>query len=95
MHFYPLGYPLGRSLRHILDKITKGHFYSTSNEDIWPKKKLNYVQGLKSAILTIFQKLAYGLDWPCPISVAFKKPSVELKNSFCLCSYESLKGLDD
>ena len=38
------------------------------------------MQGLKSAI---FQKSADGLNWPYPVSAALKKPSVELKNSFC------------
>ena len=35
---------------------------------------------LKSAILSIFQK---GLGWPCPVSVALKNASYQLKNSFC------------
>merc|ERR1711940_254468 len=55
---------LGQSLRHFLDKVTWWHFQSTSKEVIWPKKILNYMQGLKSAILAIFQK---GLGWPCPV----------------------------
>ena len=69
IHFYPHGYAHGRSLRHILDKITKWHFRSTSNEVIWPPKNSNSMHGLKSAILTIFQKSAKWLDWPCPVSV--------------------------
>ena len=36
IHFYPHGYTHG--LRHILDKIMKWHFHTTSNEVIWPKK---------------------------------------------------------
>ena len=45
---------------------------------------LNYMHGLNSAILAIFQKSADGLNWPCPVSAALKKPSVELKNYFCM-----------
>jgi hypothetical protein len=41
------------------------------------------MQGLKSAILAIFQKSADWLDWQCPVSATLKKPSVELKNHFC------------
>ena len=63
---------LGRSLRHFLDKVTWWHFQSTSKEVIWPKKILNYMHGLKSAILAIFQK---GLEWPCPVSAALKNAS--------------------
>ena len=72
-------YPLGQSLRHILDKVTYWHFQSTSKEVIWPKEFLNYMHGLKSAILAIFQK---GLGWPCPVSAAHKNASQHLKNSF-------------
>ena len=63
---------LGRSLRHFLDKVTWWHFQSTSKEVIWTKKNLNYMHGLKSAILAIFQK---GLGWPCPVSAALKNAS--------------------
>jgi hypothetical protein len=42
-----------------LDKVTWWHFQSTSKEVIWPQNFLNYMHGLKSAILAIFQK---GLD---------------------------------
>ena len=38
------------------------------------------MQGLKSAILAIFQR---GPRWSCPVSVALKNPSLDLKNSFC------------
>ena len=38
------------------------------------------MQGLKSAILAIFQN---GLGWLFPVSVALKNPSQEFKNSFC------------
>ena len=65
IHFYPLELALGRSLIHILDKFTKGTtIHSTSNEVIWPKFFSNFMHGLKSAILAIFQKLADWLDWP-------------------------------
>jgi hypothetical protein len=37
------------------------------------------MQGLKSAILAIFQKSADELNWPCSVSAALKKPSAELK----------------
>ena len=46
---------------------------------IWPKEFLNYMQGLKSAILAIFQR---GPGWPCPVSATLKNPSLDLKNSF-------------
>ena len=39
---------------------------------IWPQMFLNYMHGLKSAILAIFQK---GLGWPCPVSAALKNAS--------------------
>ena len=72
IHFYPLFQALGRSLRQFLDKVTWWHFKSTSKEVIWPKTFLNYMHGLKSAILAIFQK---GLGWPCPVSAALKNAS--------------------
>ena len=53
-----------------MNKWHKGLFFITSNEVIWPKKNSNFMQGLKSAILVIFQKSANWLDWPCPISAA-------------------------
>jgi hypothetical protein len=37
-----------------LDNGTEWHFLSTSNKGIWPKFS-NFMQGLKSAILAIFQ----------------------------------------
>ena len=73
--FYPLGSAHGWSLRHILDKFTKGTFYSTSNEVIWPKIFSNFMHGLKSAILAIFQQSADWLDWPCPVSAALQNGS--------------------
>ena len=63
--------PLGRSLRHILDKVPKWHFRSTSNKGIWSKKISNFMQELKSAILAMFLN---GLVWLCPVSVALKNP---------------------
>ena len=57
---YPLlsaALALGGNLRHFLDKVTWWHFQSTSKEVfIWLKFFLNYMHGLKSAILAIFQK---------------------------------------
>jgi hypothetical protein len=38
------------------------------------------MQGLKSAILAIFQKEPGG---PCPVSKALKNPSLDFKNYFC------------
>ena len=43
------------------------------------QKNSNYMHGLKSAILAIFQKLANWLDWPCPVSAAAHRIL------FCLC----------
>ena len=60
---------LGQSLRHFLDNFTWWHFQSTSKEVIWLKIFLNYMHGLKSAILAIFHK---GLGWPSPVSAALK-----------------------
>ena len=71
----------GRSLRHILDKVKLWQFHITSNEVMCPKKNLNYMQGLKSAILAIFQT---GPGWPCTVSEALKNPSQDFKNSFCI-----------
>jgi hypothetical protein len=39
-----------------LDKVTWWHFQSASIEVIWPQNVLNYMHGLKSAILAIFRK---------------------------------------
>jgi hypothetical protein len=59
-------------MRHVVDKVTWWHFQSTSKEVIWSIKILNYMHGLKSAILAIFQK---GLGWLCPVSAALKNAS--------------------
>ena len=52
----------------ISEKLPKWHFLATSNEIIWPQKNSDFMHGLKSAILAIFQKSADWLDWPCPSS---------------------------
>ena len=65
--FYPLVQAHGWSLIHILDKIPKWHFHSTSKEVFWQQNFLNSMNGLKSAILAIFQE---GLEWLCPVSAA-------------------------
>jgi hypothetical protein len=70
IHFYPPKYALGRSLRHILDKITKWHFLKTSNEVIWPKKFLNSMHVLKSAILAILPEIGQLAGLSCPLSAA-------------------------
>ena len=41
-----------------MNKSHKGLFLDTSNEVIWPPKNLNSMNGLKSAILTILQKIS-------------------------------------
>ena len=46
------------------------------------QKNLNYIQGLQSAILAFFLKSADGLNWPCLVSAALKKPPMELKIYF-------------
>ena len=38
-------------MRHVLDKVTWGQFQSTSKEVIWSQNVLNYIHGLKSAIV--------------------------------------------
>jgi hypothetical protein len=74
----------GQSLRHFLDKFKQWHFHSPSNEVIWLKKKSDYMKGLKSAILAIFQT---GPGWPCPVSTT-------LNIIFALGSYEFLAMLE-
>ena len=78
---YPLKKAHGGSLGHFWEKITKWHFHSASKEDIWPKKFSNSMQGLRSAILAIFQT---GSGWPGTVSAALKNPSQDFKNSFCI-----------
>ena len=71
---YPPKYAHGRSLRQILDKITKWHFLRTSNEVIWPKIFLKSMHGLghglKSAILAILQEIGQLAGLACPLSAA-------------------------
>ena len=67
---YPPKYAHGRSLRQILDKITKWHFLRTSNEVIWPKIFLKSMHGLKSAILAILQEIDQLAGLACPLSAA-------------------------
>ena len=71
IQFYPPKYAHGRSLRHILDKITKWHFLRTSNEVIWPKKFLNSMHGLKSAILAILPEIGQLAAQRCILPVSF------------------------
>ena len=66
---------------HFWDKITKWHFHSAPKEEIMPKKISNYMQGLKSAILAIFQK---GPGWPGTVSAALKNPSHQNSDSLSL-----------
>ena len=50
-------------VRHILDKITKWHFNSTSNEVIWPKK-IKLQAGVKKCHFGNFSDRA-GMGVPC------------------------------
>ena len=65
-----------------------------SNDVIWPKFFLNFKHGLKIAILVIFQKSADWLDWPWPVSAAFKSNRSNWKILFILGSYEYLERLE-
>ena len=47
------------------------------------------MQGLKSAILAIFQT---GLGWLCPVGSALKNPSQDFKNYFCFGFLAMLEG---
>ena len=71
--------------------VTWWHFRSTSKEVICPPKNLNYMQGLRSAILAIFQK---GLGWLSPVSAAPQKVIVAIVLLFVLGRYEYLKRLE-
>ena len=62
-------------------KSLNGTFTVHQKKTFGQKKNLNSMQGLKSAILAIFQR---GPGWPCLVSAAVKNPSVDLKNSFCI-----------
>jgi hypothetical protein len=46
-----------------MNEVQLGLFFTTSNEVIWSQKISYFMYGLKSAILSIFQKSAYWLDW--------------------------------
>ena len=46
------------------------------------QKKSNFMHGLKSAILAIFQKSADWLDWPCPVSAALQNHPQDFFFSF-------------
>ena len=74
IHFYPPKYAHGRSLRHFMDKVTWWHFQSTSNEVIWPKKNLNSMHALKSAILAILPEIGRlaGLAYPVSVALHFR-----------------------
>ena len=67
----------GGSLRHTLDKVKLWHFHITSN----------YMQGLKSAIMAIFQT---GQGWPYIGSATLNNPSQDFKNYFLLVVDELL-----
>jgi hypothetical protein len=56
-----------------------------------PEKVSNYMQGLKSAILAIFQT---GLGWLCTVSAALKNPSQDFKFFFALGADELLAMLE-
>ena len=59
-------------MRHILDKITKWHFHSTSNEVIWTKINQTLYTGKKVPFWQFFR-----MGWD---DRALKNPSQELKN---------------
>ena len=40
-----------------MNKVHQGLFLTTSNEVTWPKKSLNSMHGLKSAILAILPEI--------------------------------------
>ena len=74
-----------------MEKVKEWHFNTTPNEVIWPKKISNFIHGYKSAILAIFQN---GLGWLCPVRLALKNPSQELKNTFVLGADEYIEILE-
>ena len=53
-----------------MNKVHKGLFLNTSNEVIWPKKKLNSMHGLKSAILAILPEIGRLAGLACLVSAA-------------------------
>ena len=71
-------------------KSRNGTFSALQMKAFGPKK-MNFMQGLKSAILAIFQS---GLGWLCPVSPVLNNPSQELKKYFwfgCLLSINPYK----
>ena len=51
-------------LRHILDKVKLLHFHITSNEVMWPKTILDYMQRLKNgpALLVLSSKFSHRIS---------------------------------
>ena len=49
-----------------MNQVHKGLFLNTSNEVIWPRKKLNSMHGLKSAILAILPEIVRLAGLACP-----------------------------
>ena len=58
---------------------------------MWPNNFSNYMQGLKSAILAIFQT---GPGWPCTVSATLKNPSQDFKIIFAMDANEFLAMLE-
>ena len=54
-------------------------------------KKLKFHVGVKKCHFGNFSDRP---GWPCPVSEALKNPSLDLKNSFVLSSYEFLAMLE-
>ena len=80
-----------------MDKITWCHLQSTSNEVIWPKKFLNSMHGLKSAILAILSEIGQLAGLACLVSAALhfrpkKMTGKPIKNELKLPS-EGMPGL--
>ena len=59
---------------------------------MWLKIFSNFMQGLRRAILAIFQT---GPGWPCTVSAALKNPSQDLEILFALGADEFLAMLED
>ena len=53
------------------------------------------MQGLKSAILAIFQKSADWLDWPCPVSAALHFRPQKMAGNGCISFYQSIMNQND
>jgi hypothetical protein len=58
-----------------MNKVHQGLFLTTSNEVTWPKKSLNSMLGLKSAILAILSEIGRlaGLAVPCSAALHGRK----------------------